>query len=279
MRILVLGGDGMLGHQLLKVLQPTHDVRVTLHRPLDAYRSYGLFDAGNSFPNIDARSTSSLAEVLAELQPEAVVNCIGLIKQRDDTKDVIANLEVNALLPHRLAELCAGSGTRLIQISTDCVFSGRKGMYKETDVADAEDAYGRTKLLGEVTGSNCLTLRTSIIGRELARKRSLLEWFIAQNGRVKGFRKAIFSGFSTVEFSRVVKMMLERFESAEGLFHVSSEPINKYDLLNLFREQFGTPVEIEPDDALAIDRSLDSSRFRSTFGYVPPTWRDMLVEL
>ncbi len=279
MKFLILGGDGMLGHQLLKTLGGGHDVRVTLRQSMPRYEPYGLFNRENSFADVDARLLPRLEEIIARFRPQAIVNCVGLVKQRDDTKDVIANLELNALLPHRLAELCRGTGARLIQVSTDCVFSGRRGMYREDDVADAEDTYGRTKLLGEVTGPNCLTLRTSIVGRELARKRGLLEWFLAQQQTVKGFKKAIFSGFSTAEFSGIIRMLLERFPDASGLYHVSSEPIDKYTLLHLFRERFKKTIEIVPDDTFVIDRSLDSSKFRETFGYMPPSWRKMAGEL
>lgn len=279
MKILILGGDGMLGHQLLKTLSGRHDVRVTLRQSMPHYEPYGLFNRENSFADVDVRLLPRLEETVARFQPQAIVNCVGLVKQRHDAKDVIPNLEVNALLPHRLAELCCTTQTRLIQISTDCVFSGRTGMYREDDIPDAEDTYGRTKLLGEVTGSNCLTLRTSIVGRELARKGGLLEWFLAQQQSVKGFKNAIFSGFSTAEFSSIIRMLLEQFPDASGLYHVSSEPIDKYTLLHLFREQFSKTIEIIPYDAFAIDRSLDSSKFRQTFSYIPPSWRKMASEL
>jgi dTDP-4-dehydrorhamnose reductase len=269
----------MFGHQLFKTLRVVHEARVTLRQPFAVYKDFNLFDGDAAFDQIDAGDVAALDRIFSNFRPEAVVNGIGLVKQRDNTKDMIANLETNALLPHRLANLCETIGARLIQISTDCVFSGRRGMYTENDVPDAEDIYGRTKLLGEVTGRRCLTLRTSIIGRELARKRSLLEWFLVQQGIVKGFRQAIFSGFSTIELSRIVQMLLERFPDAEGLYHVSAEPIDKCALLQLFRERFARPVEIVPDDSFVIDRSLDSSRFRKAFHYIPPGWREMVEEL
>ncbi len=279
MRILILGGDGMLGHQLLAYLQPRHDVKVTLRQDITAYRQYGLFGAGNSFAGIDIRSYERLVEVLADFRPEAVINAVGIVKQRADAKESIPSLEINALLPHRLAVLCKGIGARLIHLSTDCIFSGKKGNYHENDRSDAEDLYGKTKYLGEVHEANSLTLRTSIIGRELSRHTSLLDWFLAQTGTVKGFTNAIYTGFTTLEMSRIIETMLINYPHASGVYQVSSDPINKYDLLVLIKEKLGLNVEIVPDNVFHCDRSLDSTRFRAEFNYIPPAWSAMIEEL
>ncbi len=279
MRIIILGGDGMLGHQLFTKLRSVHEVRVTLRQSLAAYSTYGLFNPENAFPEIDVRSLARLAEAFSNFSPDLVVNCVGLVKQRDDAADAIANLEINALLPHRLANLCRMTRARLIHISTDCVFSGRRGMYTAADVSDAEDTYGRTKYLGEVSRPHCLTLRTSFIGRELSRNRGLVEWFLAQEGAVRGFKRAVFSGLTTVEFSRIVKMIIEDHPDRHGLYHVAAQPIDKFTLLQLLSKQFGKNIEIVPDETVVIDRSLDSSKFRGEFGYQPPTWPDMIAEL
>lgn len=279
MRILILGGDGMLGHQLLKHLQPRHEVRVTLRQDLAAYAYAGLFDRQNGIDGIDVRSMERLVEVLADFRPEAVINAVGIVKQRADAKESIPSLEINALLPHRLALLCKGVGARLVHLSTDCIFSGRKGNYLESDLSDAEDLYGKTKYLGEVREPHCLTLRTSIIGRELSRHTSLLDWFLSQKGRVKGFTKAIYTGFTTLEMSRIIEMMLTKHPLASGVYQVSSEPIDKYELLLLFKEKLGVDIEIVPDNEFCCDRSLDSSRFRSEFDYTPPSWPEMIQEL
>jgi dTDP-4-dehydrorhamnose reductase len=279
MRILILGGDGMLGHQLLTAWQDRHDVRCTLRQDLYAYKAFGLFSAANSYTGIDVRSLSRLTEVLADFRPEAVVNCVGIVKQRPTAKESIPSLEINALLPHRLAVLCRGTGAKLIHLSTDCVFSGKQGNYLETDPSDAEDLYGKTKFLGEVHDESCLTLRTSIIGRELTRKESLLEWFLAQTGPIKGFKNAIYTGFTTLEMSRIIETLLLEHPSASGVYQVSSDPINKYDLLLLFREKLGHDIEILENESFRCDRSLDSSRFRRVFSYSPPTWERMVEDL
>lgn len=279
MRILILGGDGMLGHRLLKDLSRYHDVRVTLRQERSVYAKYGLFDEKNSYTGIDVRAAASLRKVVSAFRPEAVINAVGVVKQRTDGLDPILNIEINALLPHRLAGLCADSGALFIQISTDCVFSGRAGGYKEDDQPDPVDLYGRSKLLGEVAAPGCLTLRTSIIGRELSRKTSLLEWFLAQKGQVRGFKNAIYTGFTTLEMSRIMSRLVTRHTGSSGIYHVSSTPISKYDLLCMVRDKFGLSVEVIPDYEFKCNRSLDSTRFRRDFGYAPPTWESMIEEL
>ncbi|BCA80079.1 SDR family oxidoreductase [Desulfuromonas sp. AOP6] len=279
MRILILGGDGMLGHQLLKTLAQRHEVRVTLRQDIDIYAPYKLFSASNAYTGIDVRAYDRLIEIMADFRPEAVINAVGIVKQRPTAKESIPSLEINALLPHRLAVICKAVGARLIHLSTDCIFSGKKGNYQESDLSDAEDLYGKTKFLGETQDSHCLTLRTSIIGRELSRHKSLLDWFLSQSGTVKGFTKAIYTGFTTLEMSRIIETMLVDHPQASGVYQVSSDPITKYDLLLLFKEILGHKIEIIPDASFTCDRSLDSSRFRKEFLYTPPTWDTMIEEL
>lgn len=278
MRILILGGDGMLGHQLLRQFVGVQQVRVTLRLGPEGYERYGLFDQDRAYYEIDARQTNALVQVLESFRPEAVVNAIGIVKQRSDAKEVIPSLEINSLLPHRLAQACRSIGSRLIHLSTDCVFTGRKGLYCEADTPDADDLYGRTKLLGEVVEPHCLTLRTSMIGPELSRKSGLLEWFLAQEGKtVKGFVKAIFSGFPTVELARIIELVLLKGPGLHGLYHVASDPISKYDLLTLIRDRLHLPIAIEPDSTFECDRSLDASRFHKDTGYSPPPW-DVMID-
>ena len=209
--------------------------------------------------------------------PDVVVNTIGIIKQLPAAKDPIVSIAVNSLFPHRLARLCQATSARLIHIGTDCVFSGRKGMYVEDDVPDPEDLYDRSKLLGEVAGPACLTLRTSFIGRELQSSNGLVEWFLNNRGGcVQGFTNVIFSGLATRTLAGLIADVIERHPDLSDIYHVSSEPISKYQLLCLLREVFQIPIEIEPVLHHNIDRSLDSHRFRSAIGYVPPPWPTMV---
>lgn len=280
MRVLIFGGDGMLGHRLLRQLTPAHEVRVTLRRGLPDYAPCGLFSRENAFDSTDVRDFKRVSAVAAEFRPQVVINAVGIVKQRPEAHEHITSIEVNALFPHRLAELCRAGGVRLLQLGTDCAFSGEKGNYTESDRPDPIDLYDVTKLLGEVDGPGMLTLRTSMIGPELGRKTGLLEWFLAQKGKpIKGYRKAIFSGFTTAELARVIEMLLTRYPDAHGIYHVSSAPISKFDLLSSLNRRLRAVAEIVPDEAVRCDRSLDSTRFRRTFGYTPPTWDAMLDEL
>lgn len=281
MKILILGGDGMLGHELCARLAAGHDVRVTLRRPLDTYPHRITASARDAVGEVDAGNWAHLSEVIERSAPEAVINCIGIVKQRKDAKSPIPSLEINSLLPHRLNELCGRIGARFLHFSTDCVFSGRKGAYTETDEPDPVDLYGRTKLLGEVSEPPGLTLRTSIIGlEERAHTTGLIEWFLAQRGTIRGFRRAIYTGLTTAAMARVVARLLEQHAGLHGLWHVASAPITKYDLLVDLAKALGrTDIEIVPDDDFFCDRSLRAGAFLGATGYQAPAWDEMIDEL
>lgn len=280
MRILILGGDGMLGQQLWHHFAGRHEARVTLRMGIEAYSGLGVFDADHAFAGIDVRHEDDLLRVFAEFRPEAVINAIGIVKQRDEAKAALPSLELNAVFPHRLSKICGAAGARLIHMSTDCVFSGRKGAYTEADPSDAEDLYGKTKFLGELHDEHCVTLRTSIIGLELRRKAGLIEWFLLQQGGIRGFRRAIYSGFTTAEMARVIERVLLEHTGLHGVWHVASTPISKYELLRMLAEKIErTDVDIEPDDSFVCDRSLDGTRFTEATGYAAPSWDTMLDEL
>ena len=280
MKILILGGDGMLGHQLLLSLSVRHDVRVTLRQDSHAYTQYHLFNSSNSYFGVDIRRDENIQSVLSDFEPQAVINAVGIVKQRKFAKEAIPSIEINALFPHRLALLCEKVKARMVHISTDCIFSGEKGRYVETDFSDAKDLYGKSKHLGEVQDSHCITLRSSIIGLELSRKTSLIEWFLAQQGTIKGFKRAIYSGVTTQEMSRVIERVLLNHSHLSGVFHVSSDFITKYDLLIRLNDMLGgRDISIEPDNDFFCDRSLISDVFYDKTGYRSPSWEMMLREL
>jgi dTDP-4-dehydrorhamnose reductase len=280
LRILVFGGDGMLGHQLVDSWAGEHEVWSTLRQERAAYPALHADRAAWTLFGVDVRRLGDVVGALAAARPEAVVNAVGIVKQRPVASEAIPSLEVNALFPHRLAQACAAAGARLVHLGTDCVFSGRKGCYVEGDAPDPVDLYGRTKLLGEVTEPGCLTLRTSIIGLELGRKGSLVEWFLAQRGRVKGYRRAIYSGLTTREMARAISHFLTRDPGLSGLWHLSSAPVTKLDLLSALSRKLGrTDVEIVPDDDFTCDRSLDSTALQARTAYRVPSWDAMLDEL
>jgi dTDP-4-dehydrorhamnose reductase len=204
-KVLILGGSGMLGHKAWQTLAPRFDTFATFRGAAEAYTSLGIFDEARVVGGVNACQFETVARAFASVRPQVVVNCIGIVKQEAAAKDPIVNITVNSLFPHRLAELCDGIGARLIHISTDCVFSGEKGNYSEADAPDATDLYGRTKILGEVTAGDCLTIRTSMIGRELSSAHGLFEWFWSHAGqRVRGFKRAVFSGFTTGALANII---------------------------------------------------------------------------
>jgi dTDP-4-dehydrorhamnose reductase len=280
-KILILGGTGMLGHLLLRYLSmfPEYDVFATA-RSLSDIRKHFPTDLLVRFHpgSVDANHFDSFIHALASIQPDIVINCIGIIKQLPLADDPLTAIIVNALLPHRISLIGRTAGARVIHISTDCVFNGVKGMYTENDQSNAEDLYGRTKFLGEVSYPHCVTLRTSIIGHELKGRYGLIEWFLAQNQNVHGFRKAIYSGFPTIELARIIRDYVLPKPELSGVYHVASEPISKYDLLRLVAARYNKAIEIDPHDDFVQDRSLDSTVFRERTGYRPPPW-DKLVEM
>lgn len=273
MRIMVLGVTGMLGNAMFRVLAETaeHEAYGTA-RSNSAGRYFGNIFAKQIVSGVDVENYDSLVHAFAVVRPQVVVNCIGLVKQLTSVDDPLQAIPINSLLPHRLAALCLATGARLVHFSTDCVFSGAKGDYQESDFPDACDLYGRTKLLGEVDHSYAITLRTSIIGHELSGNRSLIGWFLTQEGTVNGFSRAIFSGLPTVELSRVVRDIVLPRPELHGVYHVGASPINKCKLLRLVAEVYGKSIEIVLDDQPVIDRSLNTDRFREATGYVAPTW-------
>lgn len=280
MKILVLGGDGMLGHQLLESWGHAHDVRVTLRRDVAAYARFGLFTSANSIGGVDATDLPRVRSIVEGWRPDAIVNCVGIVKQRSEAKAAIPSIEINALLPHRLLELCQDTGGRLVHISTDCVFSGRTGNYRESDIPDPVDLYGRSKLLGEVDAAPGLTLRTSIIGLELSRFTGLIEWFLAQRGMIHGFVRAIYTGVTTRELARVIEHVLVNHPRLHGVWQVASAPVTKYDLLVQLAQQLECKdIEIVADETFVCDRSLRADAFEAETGYRAPSWERMLDEL
>jgi dTDP-4-dehydrorhamnose reductase len=280
MKILIFGSGGMLGHKLIQVLSPHADVWGTLRRGYGEFGRFGILDETRCIPHVDAADESSIRQAIDHPRPEVVINAIGVVKQLPTSKDVITTLTINSIFPHRLAQLAEEYGFRLITISTDCVFDGKKGNYSEADLPNAVDLYGKSKNLGEVDRGRSLTLRTSIIGRELSTAHSLVEWFLSnEGGSVKGFRQAIYSGFPTVVLANIIKDLIVEHPGLSGLYHVSSDPINKYDLLKLLKKYYKVNIKIEPSDDVRIDRSLDSTRFRTATGFSPSDWPEMVERM
>lgn len=279
MHVLILGGSGMLGHKLINTLSKTLTVYASFRGSSEEYIKLMTIPPHQMIENTDVEKLDTITRAIDHARPDVIVNCIGIVKQRDEAKQAIPAITVNALFPHQLAEICTLRKIKLILISTDCVFSGFRGNYTEADLPDPVDLYGRTKLLGEVVDRDtCLTIRSSIIGWELFHSNGLLEWFASQRGKtIKGYTKAIFSGFSTEVLSILISDLIQTRPDLYGLYHISSEPISKFDLLNNLKTALGwADLSIQPDDRFHCDRSLVSTLFREKTGWKPPEWEEML---
>ncbi|MBX3119937.1 MAG: SDR family oxidoreductase [Fimbriimonadaceae bacterium] len=278
-RVLVLGATGMLGHKVVQTLSPCFEAWATCRKPYSALVSYDIFDQERLITGLDAASLDDVDRVIEDVQPQFVINCIGIVKQHQLANDAVACLTVNSLLPHRAAKACERVGGKFIHISTDCVFDGKGGNYSESDVPTAEDLYGRSKWMGEVTEGTALTLRTSIIGPELDGCSGLLEWFLSEHKEVKGYTNALFSGLTTVELARVIARLITERPDLKGLYQVAGPAISKYDLLHLIKEAFGLKTIITPDSQVQIDRTLNGEKFVAGAGYSAPSWREMIQEI
>jgi dTDP-4-dehydrorhamnose reductase len=282
-KVLILGGAGMLGHKMYQTLakQP-FNTYATVRQPVEESpaAAIGSSSDGHFIGGVDVSDFGVVDRLLDEVRPNVLVNCVGVIKQREAAHDSIESITINSLLPHLLAEKCRQIGARVIHFSTDCVFDGEKGAYEESDPSDAKDLYGRTKYLGEISSPGSLTLRSSIIGRELYNNASLVEWFLSQDGKnVKGFAKALYAGLTTIRMSALVKDLILDHPDLSGIYQVSGPRISKYDLLGLIRDAFELDIEIERDDDVDIDRTLVGDRFSTDTGFVAPTWQEMVTEL
>lgn len=276
--VLVLGASGMLGNATFRVFSESPGfIAYGSVRSGATLRHFDAASRARIISGVDVEQPDQLAALFARVRPQIVINCIGLVKQLAEAEDPLAALPINALLPHRLARMASLVGARLVHVSTDCVFTGSRGGYLESDAPDAQDLYGRSKLLGEVDYDNAITLRTSIIGHELSSAHGLVGWFLSQQEGVRGFTRAVFSGLPTVELARVIRDHVLPRPDMRGLWHVSAAPIAKYDLLQLVKRAYGRSNEITADERLVIDRSLDSSRFRAETGWQPASW-EALVE-
>ncbi len=280
MKILILGGSGLLGHKLVQILGKKFDVRLTLRDNFAAYEHFNIFDRDKVFENVYAEDFESVSKIIRRSKPDVIINAIGVIKQKAEARDVVKTLEVNAIFPHKVARLAGELNARFISFSTDCVFDGNKGNYTEEDTPNATDLYGLSKYLGEVDDNQCLTLRTSIIGRELSTSRSLVEWFRSnQGGTVKGFSNAIYSGFPTIIVADVISDIIENHPHLSGIYHLASEPINKFDLLKLIKKKLDLNIVIEPFEDFKIDRSLDSGKLRKIVDFQTDSWEILVGKM
>lgn len=280
-RLLVLGANGMLGNTVLRWFanDPTYMVVGSVRRAESLRGLREHMPAVQVVEGIDACDLPSLRRLFAEVRPEVVINCIGVVKQLVGAEAPAVAIPINALLPHRLARLAQACGARLVHISTDCVFTGARGAYSELDEPDAVDLYGRSKLMGEVDYANAVTLRTSIIGHELSTSHALLGWFLAQEGAVSGFTNALFSALPTVELARVIQGFVLPNAGLRGTYHVAGPTISKHDLLHLVARVYGRRNPIIAEPVPVLDRSLNAGRFQAATGYTAPSWDEMVARM
>tara|TARA_Y100001933_G_scaffold38964_1_gene35085 strand:- start:22 stop:876 length:855 start_codon:yes stop_codon:yes gene_type:complete len=278
-RLLIIGASGMIGHKLFIYFSK-----------LQNFDTYGIVRKKNILRNNKILNSKKIIEVeilkdynfkniIHTISPNIVINCAGIVKQNPLIKNISLTIELNSLFPHNLNLICKKEGCKLIQFSTDCVFSGYKGNYIESDFADSRDIYGRTKFIGEVIDKNCLTIRTSFIGDELNNRWGLLNWFLSQKKTVKGFKNTIYSGLTTLEICRVIEKFVIPNEELNGLYHISSKPIDKFSLLVLIREIYEKDINIEKDILIINDKSLDCQKFKNYTGYEPIEWDKAIREL
>ena len=284
MKILIIGGSGELGHILCKSFSKNHKV-FSLMRENSKLRNINFFDNVisenrctflESFENFEFVKSE-----IKKINPDFAINCVGVVKHKKIC--IEGNIEteyINSTFPHLLAETCIDNNIRLIHFSTDCVFSGKRGDYSESDTPDPIDYYGKSKLLGEVNLPNILTIRSSFIGPSLLNNTGLFEWVKKQkNQTIYGYKNAIYSGFTTIAFSKILIKIVENHPDLEGLFHISSEPISKFDLIHSLNEKFKLNIEIRPDNTFLCDRSLNSTAFRDKTNIFIPSWKEMIDEL
>lgn len=278
MKVLILGAGGMLGNAVFRVMCENKQLTVfgTVRSSNVPQTFFSTETAKKIITGLDVTDHNSLVNLFNKTKPDVVVNCIGLVKQLTEVDDPLVALPINAMLPHQLANLCILAGARLVHISTDCVFSGAKGNYKEFDTSDATDLYGKSKFIGEVNYPHTITLRTSIIGHELYNAHGLIGWFLAQQGSCKGFKRAVFSGLPTIVLAKIIRDIVLPKPELNGVYHVAAKPTSKYDLLSLVAKIYGKVIDIIPDDQLVIDRSLNTDKFKSATGYEAPSWDDLI---
>lgn len=278
MKILVLGATGLLGNTMFRVFSQAGNLAVygtVRSAAAEIHFTPALASRLITVENLE--NAKQLSTLLDEISPDLLINCLAL--PRAQAQDPSRLITVFSLLPRLLQHLCRERDIRLIQIGSDGVFSGKRGGYTERDLPDPDNPYGVAKLLGEVDGSNVLTLRTSIIGPELATKGGLLSWFLHQETECRCYTRVIYSGFPAVVLAQITRDVILPNIGLNGIYHVAAEPVSKFDLLDLVRQQYGKQIRMIPDDSVVIDRSLSAERFRLATGYTPPSWPEMIASM
>ena len=283
MKIVILGASGMIGHQLWRRLNAKYPDCVwgTVRKAKEHYEQFKFFNMKRLIGNIEASDFEKVKEVLNTVKPDIVLNCIGLTLRKKEMENVFLCLEVNGMLPHRIDSWAKENNSKLIHFSTDCVFDGKIGSYSEFSAPSARDLYGQTKYLGEVKHSeSCLTIRVPVIGREIEGKTELIEWFLSQkNSKAKGFASVYYSGITTIRLAYEIITIIEKYPKLSGIIQISTNKISKYNLLLLLDKYFDTNVELEVDNTIKSDKSLNADKYKQLTDFKAPSWEAMIKEL
>ena len=282
MKILILGGNGMIGHKMYQTISKIHkDTWVTLRKSLTSYSYSEIYNPEKVIDNIDLINFQTISNQLNKINPDIVVNACGITIRRGIETLKSNSIILNSALPHFLNEWVTSNNKRLIHFSTDCVFTGAKGDYIDNDNKDASDLYGSTKSMGEVIDSKfAITLRGSMIGSELENKTELFEWFLKQkNKKIKGFNKVIYSGITTTKMAEIVLKLIDQFPNLSGVYNISSKPISKFELLKLWNNLFDINANIEIDNSYTSNKNLISDNFYRTISMEQPDWVELSSQL
>ena len=276
----MLGAGGMLGHMAVRTLSQEHSVVGTTRAHPEPKSALARFlPIEDWIGGVDVRQEHQLLSLMEKVKPDVVLNCVGLVKQKMDALSYQESIEINSLLPHRLARLCDVNDVKLIQISTDCVFGCGPGVKSQFTEPDASDLYGKTKFLGEVTYGSALTLRTSIVGRQLSGEESFFEWVLSQRKRkVKGYQRALYTGLTTMELTRIISKIISEKTQLVGLWQIASPAISKYDLIDRLNKMLNLGITLVPDNDFICDRRLDGAPFESHAQIQVSNWENMLTE-
>lgn len=276
MRVLILGADGMIGHKMAQTFAK-YPIDLGLNSRYNSKFIRKIFPKASIF-EYDLNK-KKIEQLLNYYNPEFIINAVGITIRRGACGDQKTNY-INAILPREIDTWCMSNNKKQIHFSTDCVFSGKKGNYSDFDLTDADDSYGKTKGLGEINSDNTLTIRSSMIGRELFNNTELLEWVVKhKNQKINGFDNAVYSGVTTLWMSKTVYKIIKNLPKLSGIWNVSSRPISKYELIKKINDQFMLNIDIVRDSSFYSNKSLNSNRFFSETNFEIPNWDDMLSEL
>jgi len=278
MKILILGGDGMIGHKMVQVLSNfNYEIIVSIREQRELTKHCFSSKAKVFFNDF---LKENVLTFLDRVNPDVIINAIGITIRRGVNDNASNCIYINSYFPHQLANWVGIHNKRLIHFSTDCVFSGSEGSYSENSTPNALDYYGKTKGLGEVFSKNALTIRSSMIGPELFNKTELFEWVINNKEKeINGFSRVMYSGVTTIYMASFLADLIENHKNLNGIYNIASKPISKFELLHLINENFNLGLFINKDQSIISNKTLDPSKIDNELGIKSPSWNELIIEL